>query len=49
MIEEVVDKKSGAILFKETQETKDLRYALKKIEELEERIKKLENNNKEDS
>lgn len=48
MIREVVDPKSGAILFKKDQESKDLEYCLKKIEELEIRIKELESR-KEDS
>lgn len=48
-IREVVDKKSGAILFKKDQESKNLDQALKTIAEmqktitsLEKRIKKLE-------
>lgn len=50
MIVEKVDPVSGAVLFKKDKESKDLEYAMQKIEELtkvtesqDKRIKKLEN------
>lgn len=48
MIEEVIDKHSGAILFKKSKETQNLEYALKKIAELEKRIEELERKDKEE-
>lgn len=49
MIKEVIDPHSGAILFKEDEDTLNLKYLLKKVEELEKenkelnaRVKKLE-------
>lgn len=42
MRQEVVDKSTGAILFKESEETKKIRKLLGRIEELEKRITALE-------
>lgn len=42
MIREVIDKNSGAILFKKDQESLDLEKLMKKVEDLESRLKKLE-------
>lgn len=49
MIKEVIDKNSGAILFKRDEESLSLEYLQKKVEELESRIKILEEKQKEDS
>lgn len=49
MIKEVVDKNSGAILFKKDEESLSLEYLLKKVNELENRIKVIEEKQKEDS
>ena len=42
MINEVVDKDTGAILFKKSKETLTLERLVKKVEELEKRIEELE-------
>jgi len=48
MIVEKVDKKTGTLLFEEDEDTKNIKYLLRKVAELEKRIKELENK-KEDS
>lgn len=52
MITEVLDRESGAILFKPDQESKiletlqkDMKSLMKKVDRLEKRIKELEENN----
>lgn len=49
MKEEIVDPKSGAILFKRTKETKMLYKLSQRVQALEDRIKELEDKLKEDS
>lgn len=42
MIVETVDQKTGTILFTEDQESLNIKYLMKKVAELEDRIKYLE-------
>lgn len=48
-MKEVVDKHSGAILFKKDQESLDIEYLLKEVADLKKRIQKLEKAQKENS
>lgn len=49
MIKEVVDKKTGAILFVEDDDTKLIKALLKRVQALEARVEQLEKDKKEDS
>lgn len=49
MIQEIIDKETGAIIFKKDKESLLVEKLLKRVEELEKRIEKLEHKEKEDS